>query len=42
MCLILDKDEYNSEAKINKKEKCNGGNKKSALSTAQKLCWVLP
>lgn len=34
MCLILGKDEYNREAKINKKEKCYGRNSKSALSTA--------
>lgn len=34
MGLILEKDEYNSETKINKKEKCYGGNRKSALSTA--------
>lgn len=34
MGLILEKDEYNSEAKINKKEKYCGGNRKSALSTA--------
>lgn len=34
MCLILEKDEYNSEDKINKKEKCYGRKSKLALTAA--------